>query len=47
MIVHRKMKKIHPIFDFFNKEKYLAQNLGHFAPSKKGLNKIGSKIALQ
>ena len=40
-------EKIHPIFDFFNKEKYLAQNLGHFAPSKKGLNKIGSKIALQ
>ena len=47
MIFHRQMKKIHPIFDFFDKEKYLAQNLGHFAPSKKGLNKIGSKIALQ
>ena len=36
-----------PIFDFFEKEKYLAQNLGHFAPSKKGLNKIGPTIALQ
>ena len=47
MIVHRKMKKIHPIFDFSNKEKYLAQDLGHFVPSKKGLNIIGSKIALQ
>jgi len=41
------MKKRHPIFDFFNKEQFLAQNLGHFALSKKGLNKIGSKIALQ
>ena len=44
---HRQMKKIHPIFDFFYKEKYLAQNLGHFAPSKKGLIKIGSEIASQ
>ena len=41
------MKKIHPIFDFFNKENFLAQYLGHFVLSKKGLNKIGSKIALQ
>ena len=37
-------EKIHPIFDFFYKEKYLTQNLGHFAPSKKGLIKIGSQI---
>jgi hypothetical protein len=41
------MKKIHPMFDFFYNEKYLAQNLDPFAPSKKGLNKIGTKIALQ
>ena len=47
MMCHRQIKKRHQIFDFFYKEKYLTQNLGHFAPSKKGLNKIGSKIASQ
>ena len=31
----------------FFKEKYLAHNLGHFAPSQKGLIKIGSQIASQ
>ena len=46
---HRQMKKIHPIFDFFDKDKYLAQNLGNFAPSKKGLIKfwIRNSIAVR
>ena len=32
------------IFDSFDTEKHLAQHLGNFAPSKKGLNIIGSKM---
>ena len=42
-----KWKKYTQYLTFFYKEKYLAQNLGHFAPSKKGLIKIGSQIASQ
>ena len=34
-------------FDIYDKEKHLAQNLGNFASSKKGLNIIGSKMGAQ
>ena len=44
---HRQIQKIHPIFDFFDKEKHLAQNLGNCASSKKGLNIIKSKMGTQ
>jgi len=47
MIFHRQIQKIHPIFDCFDKEKYLAQNLRVFASSKKGLNMIGLKMGAQ
>ena len=44
---HRQIQKIHPIFDLFDKENHLPQNLGNFASSKKGLNIIGSKMGAQ
>ena len=46
-VFHRQIQIIHPIFDSFDKEKHLAQNLGNFASSKKGLNIIGSKMGAQ
>ena len=47
MIFHRQIQKIHPLFDCFDKETYLVQNLGHFASSEKGLTTIGSKMGMQ
>ena len=39
-----KSKKYTQYLTFFDKEKHLAQNLGNFESSKKGLNIIGSKM---
>ena len=44
MSFHKQIHQKHPIFDQLEK-KYFTQNFGNLASYKKGLNKIGSKMA--
>ena len=41
----QKIHQKHPIFDQLEEKKYFTQNFGNLASYKKGLNKIGSKMA--
>ena len=45
MSFHKQIHQKHPIFDQLVKKKYFTQNFGNLASYKKGLNKIGSKMA--